>query len=105
MPCVLPLSRSKGGETDPSSKLIHAFLPDPRVVRRDIKFGPRPILQWMLAKKRKGGSIDQPAGKRARIDPKAGGGGCGQPKKGGSRPVRGGQKGGRVDRAGTGKKL
>ncbi len=63
------------------------------------------ILQWMLAKKRKGGSIEQPAGKRARIDPKAGGGGCGQPKKGGSRPVRGGQKGGRVDRAGTGKKL
>jgi hypothetical protein len=64
------------------------------------------ILQWMLAKKRKGGSIDQPAVKRARMDPKAGGGGGGgQPKKGGSRPVRGGQKGGRVDRAGTGKKL
>ena len=67
----------------------------------------------MLAKKRKGGSIDQPAGKRARMDPKAGGGSGGgggggggsQPKKGGSRPARGGQNGGRVDRAGTGKKL
>jgi hypothetical protein len=62
------------------------------------------ILQWMLAKKRKGGSIEQPAGKRARVDSRVGGGGGAQPKKGGSRPARGGQKGGRVDKAGPGKK-
>ncbi len=62
------------------------------------------ILQWMLAKKRKGGSIEQPAGKRARVDPRVGGGSGAQSKKGGSRPARDGQKGGREDKAGPGKK-
>jgi hypothetical protein len=66
------------------------------------------ILQWMLAKKRKGGSIEQPSGKRARMDPRVGGGGVtsggAQTKKGGSRPARGGQKGGRADKARPGKK-
>ncbi len=66
------------------------------------------ILQWLLAKKRKGGSIEQPAGKRARMDPRVGSGGGtsggAQSKNGGSRPPRGGQKGGRADKAGSGKK-
>jgi hypothetical protein len=34
LPWVLPRSRSKGGEIEPSSKLIQAFLPEPSVVRR-----------------------------------------------------------------------
>jgi hypothetical protein len=67
------------------------------------------ILQWMLSKKRKGGSIEQPAGKRARTDPRVGGRGGtssgGQPKKGGPRPPRCGQKGRRADKAGPSKKL
>jgi hypothetical protein len=67
------------------------------------------IVQWLLAKKRKGSSIEQPAGKRARID-QDGSGASGNvsnagAKKGGPRLPRGGSKGGRGAKAGTGPKL
>jgi hypothetical protein len=56
------------------------------------------IQQWLLTKKRKGGSIEQPAGKRARND-KAVGGWSGP---GGQRLPRGGAKGGKAAKPGSG---
>ena len=56
------------------------------------------IQQWMLSKKRKGGRIEQPAGKRARTD-QAVGGGDGPT---GPRAPRSGAKGGRAAKPGPG---
>ncbi len=62
------------------------------------------IQQWMLSKKRKGGSIVQPEGKRARTD-QAAGGGSGPT---GQQVRQSGAKGGRAAKpgpgSGTGKK-
>jgi hypothetical protein len=56
------------------------------------------IHQWMLSKKRKGGTIEQPAGKRARTDQAVGGrnGSAGQ------RVPRSDAKGGRTAKPGPG---
>jgi hypothetical protein len=42
LPWVLPRSRSNGGEIEPSSKLIQAFLPEPSVVKTLMKVLPSP---------------------------------------------------------------
>jgi hypothetical protein len=59
------------------------------------------IQQWLLSKKRKGSSIEQPAGKRARTE-QEGGGGSGPIGPGGQRVPRGSAKGGRVSKTGPG---
>jgi hypothetical protein len=56
------------------------------------------IQQWMLSKKRKGGTIEQPAGKRARTDQAVGGGNGSA----GQRVPRSGAKGGRAAKPGPG---
>ena len=56
------------------------------------------IQQWMLSKKRKGGSIELPAGKRARTDQAVGGGNGSV----GQRVPRSGAKGGRAAKPGPG---
>jgi hypothetical protein len=56
------------------------------------------IQQWMLSKKRKGGNIEQPAGKRARTDQAVGGGNVSA----GQRAPRSGAKGGRAAKPGPG---
>jgi hypothetical protein len=56
------------------------------------------IQQWMLSKKRKGGSIVQPDGKRARTD-QAAGGGSGPT---GQQVRRSGAKGGKAAKSGSG---
>jgi hypothetical protein len=65
------------------------------------------IQQWMLSKKRKGSTIEQPAGKRARTDQAVGGGNVAA----GQRAARSGAKGGRAAKpkpgtgSGTGRKV
>ncbi len=56
------------------------------------------IQQWMITKKRKGGSIEQPAGKRARADQAVGGGNAPT----WQRASRSGAKGGKAAKPGPG---
>ncbi len=56
------------------------------------------IQQWMITKKRKGGSIEQPAGKRARADHAVGGGNAPT----GQRAPRSGAKGVKAAKTGSG---
>jgi len=60
------------------------------------------IQQWLVEKQRKGGAIEQPAGKRTKLEPASGGGigpggsrgGTSGNKKSGPNPLRSGKKGG-----------